>query len=302
MALSGRIIELKKEKGAVILAHNYQRPEVQDIADFVGDSLGLSRQASNTSADVIVFAGVDFMAETAKIVNPEKRVLVPDLDAHCPMAAMLSLDELKKIQKENPGAQTVMYVNTRADAKALADCVCTSANADKIINAMDAEKIIFGPDKNLSYYVSKRTGKKIITVPADGLCPTHHQILLSDILFRKEEHPNAEVIVHPECTPDVQEEADFIASTEGMVRYAKSSSAREFIIGTESGLLHRLKKECPQKKFIPANDYVVCPNMKMNTLEKIEYVLRTGKNEILVPENIAKPARAAINRMLELSK
>jgi len=301
MGLSGRIMELKKEKNAIILAHNYQRPEVQDVADFVGDSLGLSRQASRTSASIIVFAGVDFMAETAKLVNPKKKVLVPDLDAHCPMAAMLSLDDLKKAQKENPDAQTVMYVNTHADAKALADCVCTSANADKIVNAMEANTVIFGPDRNLAYYVQKRTGKKLITVPANGLCPTHHQILLSDILFRKEEHPNAEVIVHPECTPDVQEAANHIASTEGMVKYAKASHAREFIIGTESGLIHRLKKELPGKVFIPANEYVVCPNMKMNTLEKIEHVLKTGENEITVPENIAKPARAAILRMLELS-
>lgn len=302
MALSGRIIELKKEKNAVVLAHNYQRPEVQDIADFVGDSLGLSRQASNTSADVIVFAGVDFMAETAKLVNPEKMVLVPDLDAHCPMAAMLSADDLKRVRRENPDAQTVMYVNTHADAKALADCVCTSANADRIINAMESDKIIFGPDRNLSYYVQKRTDKKIIIVPANGLCPTHHQLLLSDILFRREEYPDAKVVVHPECTLDVQDEADFIASTEGMVKYVKSASARDFIIGTESGLIHRLKKECPGKNFIPANDYMVCPNMKMNTLEKIERVLKTGANEITIPEEIAKPARAAINRMLEMSK
>ena len=295
------IARLKHDLNAVVLAHNYQRPEVQDIADFVGDSLNLSRKAMETKADIIVFCGVDFMAETAKILNPDKKVLVPEPRAACPMAAALSLDDLRKAQKEHPDAETVLYVNTRAEAKALCDCVCTSANAPKVVNCMDAKEIIFGPDSNLGYFVSKQSKKKIINVPEYGLCPTHQQITLADVVFAREDHPGAFLLAHPECIPQVQDLADHIASTEGMVSFARSSKEKEFIIATENGLLHRLRKEAPGKKFFPASQYTFCPNMKMTTLDKVLHVLKTQDNELLLDKRLMDRARAPIKRMLALS-
>lgn len=299
--MSEDIARLKRELNAVVLAHNYQRPEVQDIADFVGDSLNLSRKAVETKAEVIVFCGVDFMAETAKILNPEKKVLVPEPRAACPMAAALSLDDLKKAQDEHPDAETVLYVNTRADAKALCDCVCTSANAPKVIGSMGSKEVIFGPDSNLAYFASKKTSKKIVSVPEHGLCPTHHQITLADVVFAKEDHPNAFILAHPECIPEIQDMADHIASTEGMVAFAKSSKEKEFIIATENGILHRLRKEAPGKLFYPASQYSICPNMKMTTLDKILHVLKTRENEVILDKKIMDRARVPIERMLSLS-
>ena len=296
-----RIERLKRKKKAIILAHNYQRGEVQEIADFVGDSLELARAASEVDADVLVFCGVDFMAETASILNPEKKVLIPDEGARCPMAWFLDAKTLENAKKEHPDAEVVLYVNTMAEAKALADCICTSANAPEVVNAMSSQKIIFGPDKNLAYFVQKRSDKEVIVVPEGGLCPTHHQISLEDLSAAKARHPNAEVVVHPECIPEVQEHADFIASTSGMLRYCKKSQSQAFLIGTEVGLLHRLRKEIP-KQFFPVSKHAVCPQMKMHTLRKIEAALEREKPVVSVPNEIAAKAREAIERMLELNK
>jgi len=288
-------------KKFVILAHNYVRAEVQDIADFVGDSLELARRAVETDAEIIVFCGVDFMAETAAILNPDKKVLIPDLGAVCPMAQMLSPEDLKEAKEKYPDAEVVLYINTLADCKALADCVCTSANAPKIVEAMDSDTIIFGPDHNLAKYVEKRTSKRIIPVPEYGLCPTHHQISVDDLLEGKKKHPEAEVVVHPECVLEVQERADHIASTSGMVRYCKGVKGKEFFIGTEVGLLYRLAKECKGKRFYPLSKSAVCPQMKMHTLKKVERALELEKPIVVVQKEIANAARKAIERMLRIS-
>ena len=298
--LAERISELKKEKNATIFAHNYQRPEIQDIADVVADSLKLARKAVDVDSDIVVVCGVDFMAETVKLLNPEKKILIPNRDSHCPMAAMLDIAELKAVQASHPDAKTVLYVNTLAEAKALADCVCTSANAPEVINAMDSDEVIFGPDKNLSYYAQKNSNKKIITVPANGICPTHNQIQLSDIISKKQEHPDAHVLVHPECIPEVQGMADHIASTEGMIKYAKKSRIKKFIICTENGHVYRLSREIPEKTFIQVSDYAICPGMKMHTLGNLLKVLESEENEIKIPEEIAVDAKKAIERMLAL--
>ncbi len=302
MSLADDIQKLKKEKNAVILAHNYQVPEIQDVADFVGDSLELAQKATQVNADIILFCGVDFMAETAKILNPEKKVIVPDKNACCPMAEMLKLDYLKKLKKENPGAETVLYVNTKADAKAECDCVCTSANADKIVNLMNSDTVIFGPDQNLAYYVQKRTKKRIIVAPPTGHCITHHMMTLADLMDAKEKYPDAAVVVHPECIPEIQEAADAVASTAGILRYCKESKSREFIIGTENGMLYRLEKEVPGKRFYPLSETAICVNMKKNTLKKAFAALKSEKPEITVPKDISARAEKAIQRMLELSK
>ncbi len=294
------IKQLKKKRNAIILAHNYQRADVQDVADFVGDSFGLSQKAVASGADVIVFCGVDFMAESAAVLNPEKTVLMPELSAQCPMAAMITPEALKLEKQKYPDAAVVCYVNTSAAVKAKSDICCTSANAVKVVNSLDENEIIFVPDKNLALYVADHTEKKII--PWDGYCPTHHLILPGDILLEKEEHPDAHVLVHPECRPDVVELADKVLSTAGMLKYAAESDAREFIIGTELGLLHRLRKENPQKKFYPATAYAVCPNMKMNTLGSIIRALEKNEHVIKVPENIRKKAKLALDRMLEAGR
>ncbi|MDD5473160.1 MAG: quinolinate synthase NadA [Candidatus Methanoperedens sp.] len=297
---ANRIKQLKKERNAIILAHNYQRGDVQDIADFVGDSFGLSKSAVSSGADVIVFCGVDFMAESAAVLNPDKTVLMPELSAQCPMAAMITPESLKLEKNKYPDAAVVCYVNTPASVKAESDICCTSANAVKVVNALPEEEIIFVPDRNLALFVSARTKKKII--PWNGYCPTHHLILPGDILLEKEEHPRAEVLVHPECRPDVVALADKVLSTEGMLNYARQSNSKEFIIGTEVGLLHRLGKENPGKTFIPATRYAVCPNMKMNTLGGIVRALERNEHEIKVPENIRVKAKLSLDRMLEVGR
>ncbi len=295
------IEQLKREKNAVILAHNYQRAEVQDIAEFVGDSLELARRAMDTSAEIVVFCGVDFMAETAAILNPDKKVLIPDAGAICPMAQQLHADELMAMKRKYPDAEVVLYVNTLAASKALADCICTSANAREVVNAMSSSTVIFGPDRNLAYYVQKATDKTVIPVPQHGLCPSHHQIVLSDVLRAKEAHPDAKVVVHPECIPEVQDIADYIASTSGMVRICKAhDSGDEFLIGTEIGLLHRLNKEAPAKKFFPISNTAVCPQMKMHTLENIALALEKEEPVVSVPPEIAARARRAIERMFTI--
>ena len=295
-----KIQQLKKKRNAIILAHNYQRADVQDAADFVGDSFGLSQKAVASGADVIVFCGVDFMAESAAVLNPEKTVLMPELLAQCPMAAMITPEALKLEKQKHPDAAVVCYVNTSAAVKAESDICCTSANAVKVVNSLEEQEIIFVPDRNLALYVAANTKKKII--PWNGYCPTHHLILPGDILLEKEEHPDAQVLVHPECRPDVVALADKVLSTAGMLKYAAQSDAREFIIGTELGLLHRLRKENPQKKFYPATAYAVCSNMKMNTLGSIIRALEKNEHVIKVPENIRRKAKQALDRMLEAGR
>ncbi len=294
------ILDLKEQRNAVILAHNYQRGEVQDIADFVGDSFGLSREAARSSASVIVFCGVDFMAESAAILSPDKTVLIPEPGARCPMAAMITPEELRGIKKEHPHAAVVCYVNTSASVKAESDICCTSANAVKIVNSLAEKEVIFVPDQNLAHYTQAHTTKKII--PWKGYCPTHHLILPGDVLLEKEEHPQAEILVHPECRPEVVELADQVLSTGGMLKYVSSSPSREFIIGTEIGLLYQLEKQNPNKKFYPATPYVVCPNMKLTTLESILNSLRHNQHVIRLPREVRLKAKKALDRMLEVGR
>ncbi len=299
------LAEIEKHKqDTIILAHNYQIPEIQDIADFVGDSLGLCQEAAKVKKPYILFCGVDFMAESAAMLNPEKIVLMPDLRAHCPMAAMLPAEKVRKAKQEHSDAAVVLYINTLAEARAEADVVCTSANAIRIVRAMEAEKIIFGPDINLMWHVQRNVPeKKFIPVPEHGFCITHHRKFRKEHILRaKEKHPNAEVLVHPECKPEVQLLADYICSTEQMVRRAMESPSREFIIATEVGLIHRLQKEVPDKVFIPALEQAICVTMKMHTIEKVLSALRERKNVVRVEPEIAARARKALERMLELSK
>jgi len=301
MELLERIKKLKGERNAVILAHNYQLPEVQDVADFVGDSLGLSIQASRTSADLIVFCGVYFMAETAKIISPEKTVLIPDARAGCPMADMITADQLRYLKSRHQGAKVICYVNTTAAVKAECDLCCTSANAETIVRKTfrDDEEVIFVPDQYLAAFVASRTGRDFVIWK--GFCPTHARILPEHIQEQKRLHPEAAVIVHPECRPAVIELADQALSTEGMCRFARESAARQIIVGTEIGMLHRLRKENPGKTFYPATELAVCPNMKLTTLEKIVWAMEEMTHEVDVPEEIARKARVSIDRMLEVN-
>jgi len=295
-----RIKRLKEEKQAIILAHNYQVGEIQDIADFVGDSLDLSRKAAKTEAKIIVFCGVHFMAETAKILSPDKMVLLPDVNAGCPMADMVTVEELRELKVKYPNALVVSYVNTHVEVKAESDYCCTSANGLKVINSLPKDReIIFTPDWCLGDYIAKQSNRKLIL--ANGYCPTHHRILKKNILMLKEKYPDAEVIVHPECTPDVIEIADKALSTNGICKYVKESASIEFIIGTETGILHRLRKENPDKKFYPASELATCPNMKLITLEKILWALEEENYKIEVPVEIAKKAKLAIDKMLAIS-
>jgi len=295
-----KIKKLRREKNAVILSHNYQLSEVQDIADFIGDSLGLSIEASKTKARLIVFCGVRFMAETAAIICPDKKVVMPDLNAGCPMADMIRPDDVRKLRSQHPGAIVVAYVNTSAEVKAESDYCCTSANAVKVVEKLKDKDMIFIPDKYLGDYVSRQTGKKMVLF--NGYCPAHVKILPEHISKVKKEHPKALIIVHPECLPEVIAMADKVASTGGMIKYVKESKNQEFIIGTETGIIYRLQKENPQKKFYPATELAVCPNMKKTTLEKILWALEDEQNVITVPEKIAEKARIAINRMLEINR
>lgn len=296
-SLAERIEGLKKQRNAIIMAHNYQIGEVQDIADYVGDSLGLSQSAAGSDADVIVFCGVNFMAETASILCPDKTVLMPDVRAGCPMANMITAEALWALRSKHPDAKVVCYVNTTAEVKAESDICCTSSNAVKIVESIRGSEVIFVPDKYLAHYVSTKTEKKII--PWNGFCPTHVKILPEHILKQKELHPEAEVMVHPECTPSVIGLADEVLSTGGMCRYAQESKGREMIVGTEVGILHRLRKENPGKSFYPASDSAVCPNMKLTTLEKVLWSLQDMKHEIRVPQDIRIKARKAVDKMLE---
>ncbi len=293
------IDRLRQQRQALILAHNYQRGEIQDIADFVGDSLELSRQAAATDARVIVFCGVHFMAETAKILSPDKTVLLPDLHAGCPMADMITPEQLAAEKAKHPGAQVVCYVNSSAAVKALCDVCCTSANAIKVVEAMAPDRpVIFVPDQYLGHYAQEKTGRELILWP--GYCPTHMKITVEQIVALKAQHPGVEVVVHPECRPDVVQAADQALSTGGILRYARSYQGQTLIVGTETGILHRLAKENPGKTFIPVNDKAVCPNMKRITLEKVLASLESMRHPIEVPEDIRQKALASVERMLAL--
>jgi len=292
-----KISALKKRRDAVILAHNYQLGEVQDIADFVGDSLELSQRAAETDAGVIVFCGVQFMAETASILCPRKVVLLPDVNAGCLLADMITAERLRAKKKEHPQAVVVCYVNSPAEVKAESDICCTSANAIEVVESLDAREILFVPDQYLGHYVSARTGKKMILWP--GFCPTHVRISPERIKELKQEYSQAKVVVHPECTPEVIALADEVLSTGGMCRYARRDEVREMIVGTELGIIHRLRKENPGKRFIPASEQAICPDMKLITPEKVLRSLEKMSPEVKVPERIRLKAKAAVDKMLE---
>jgi quinolinate synthase len=298
-AVSARIQKLKKERNAIILAHNYQLGEVQDVADFLGDSLGLSVKASRVEEDVIVFCGVHFMAETAAILAPNKTVLSPEPRAGCPMADMLDAEELRKWKMTNPGRPAVCYVNTTAAAKAECDICCTSSNALEVVESLDADEILFAPDKNLGAYVARHTRKTIL--PWDGYCYVHNNILAKDVRARKERYPDAEVWVHPECRPEVIDLADRVLSTGKMIGEARTTRQKEIIIGTESGIIYRLKKENPDKRFYAVKELALCANMKKITLEKVLHSLENMQFEIKVAPEIRQRARVAIERMINVT-
>ncbi len=293
-----KIESLKKRRNAVFLVHNYQLGEVQDIADFVGDSLELSQKAAGTDADVIVFCGVHFMAETASIICPDKTVLLPESDAGCPMADMITARYLREKKKEYPKAKVVCYVNSPADVKAESDICCTSANAVGIVEKLaGAEQIVFVPDRYLGDYAARQTGRELILWP--GYCPTHVRIKAEDISRQKAEHPQAKIVVHPECLPEAKALADAVLSTGGMIRFARETDAGEVIVGTEIGILHRLRKENPEKRFIPASEQAICPGMKLITLESVLWSLENMEHRVKVPDKIRLKAKTAVDRMLE---
>jgi len=320
--LQEEIAKLKQERRAIIIAHNYQREEVQEIADFTGDSLELSRKAANMECEVIVFCGVDFMAESAFILSPEKTVLLPESGASCPMAAMIRADSprklwdeypgykeqptllyptefsLRDIKRRHPGVPVVAYVNTTAEIKAEVDVCCTSANVIEVINSMPGDQIISVPDKNLSMWAQKNTDKKIISW--DGFCHVHDRVSAEDVYTARKAHPDAVFMAHPECRPEVFELADHVTSTSGMLRYAKSSDNKEFIVGTETGLMYRLRHENPGKTFHPLRKDMICPNMKKTTLESVRNALRDMKHVVKVPEDIRLRAKRSLDRMLEI--
>ncbi len=293
-----RVNGLRKERRAVILAHNYQVPEVQDIADYTGDSLGLSQEAARSAAEVIVFCGVHFMAETAAILSPEKTVLLPDPDAGCPMAETITGQELRDWKSKYPGRKVVCYVNTTAEVKAESDVCCTSSNAVRVVNSIPDEEILFVPDKNLAAYVARQTGKRIIAW--DGCCYVHDRILAADVLAKKKLHPAAEVWVHPECRPEVIDLADRVISTGHMVAAARETRAAEVIVGTEAGIIYRLQKENGLTAFLPVKDMAFCFNMKKIDLPKVLAALEEMKYRVEVPAEISRRARGAIEKMIRL--
>jgi quinolinate synthase len=297
--ISREIRDLAAEHDAVILAHNYQRAEVQDVADFVGDSLGLSRKAAETPASTIVFAGVHFMAETAKILSPDKTVLMPEPRAGCPMADMMSAEELSSWRDANPGVPVVTYVNSSAAVKALSDVCVTSANAIAVVRSLDAPRVLFGPDRNLASWVA-RSLPDVEVMAWDGYCPTHELVTPDQVTGAMERHPAAEVLVHPECRPEVVDLADHVLSTSQMLARAAASSAEEFIVVTEEGLLHALAKAAPGKRFVNLEPHMLCPNMKVTTIEKVRDCLKTGSGEISVEAEVASRAVAAVERMIAI--
>ena len=298
--LTSKIKELKNKKNTIILAHNYQIPDIQDIADFVGDSLDLAVKATNTGAENIVFCGVDFMAQSAKILNIDKNVILPDTEANCPMAAMVDVESLGWMIKDHPNAKVVSYINTTAYVKASSDICCTSSNGAKVVNSLSAKDIIFVPDRNLGLYVQRSVeNKNMFLWP--GICPTHHNIKKEEILGLKKKHPKAEILVHPECRPEIIDIADYAFSTNGMVNHSKKSDSKEFIIGTEKDLCYRLKKENPDKTFYPL-ETAICPAMKKITLEKVLNSLKTLEPKIRLPDDTMKKAKTPLQRMMEVGR
>jgi len=305
--LESEIQRLKKEKNAIILGHFYITADLQDISDYIGDSLGLSQKVENTDADIIVFLGVHFMAETAKILNPDKKVLIPDMNAGCSLAESAPANKFEEFKLQYPEHKVISYINCTAEIKALSDVICTSSNAEAIVNSFDKdEKLIFAPDKNLGNYINSKTGRNMVLW--DGACMVHEKYSLQKILELKEEHPDAEFIAHPECEKPVLLVADFIGSTTALLKYAQKSSSKEFIVATESGILHQMEKVCPGKIFIPApsidstcgcND---CSFMKLNTMEKLYLCLEHEEPELILSENLISKAKEPIIRMLEISK
>ena len=293
------IITLKREQEAIILAHNYQKPEIYDVADHIGDSLELARVAASSTAKILVFGGVKFMAESAKILSPNKKVLLPVSQAGCSMADMLKVEELRNFKSQYPQAAVVTYVNSSAEVKAESDICCTSANAIEVINSLPHKEVLFGPDKNLAAWVAKHSDKKIIAW--QGYCEAHNVVDKENVLKAKQSHSQAKVIVHPECSLEVCELADAVLSTSGMLRYAKEDRGEEFIIGTEIGMLALLKKQNPDKKFYPLNDNMLCEDMKLTTLETMLKALTNLKTEIVVPDNIAQAANSALAAMLKVT-
>ena len=298
--LTERIQVRKRELNAVILGHNYQRIEIQDVSDFLGDSLGLSQEAADTDAEVIVFCGVHFMAETAKILSPGKRVLMPDLRAGCPMADFVTGDSLRRLKAQYPDAAVVAYVNSTAEVKAESDICCTSSNAVQVVESIpEDQEIIFVPDRNLARYVIEKTGRRNI-IAWDGYCYVHDDMVLEELASAKEAHPNALVVVHPEARQDLLSQADVVTSTSGMVKVAEDSD-RPLIIGTERGLVDRLQQSMPEKTFVPLSGAAICGNMKLNTLAKLAYALDHGVHEVLLDEDVRVKAERSLRRMLEIS-
>lgn len=294
------ILSWKEKREAIILAHVYQPGEIQDIADFTGDSLFLSQQAAKTQAKVIVFCGVQFMAETASILSPEKIILLPEIKAGCPLADMAPIEKVKKKLKELPKVAIISYVNSSAVVKSLSDYCCTSANAVQIVQTIPAEKdILFIPDKNLADFTARKTKRNII--PWQGYCPVHNILTKEDVIKVKKLHPQALLLVHPECRPEVCNLADYIGSTRGIIEFASNNPAKEYIIGTELGIFHPLKKNNPNKQFFPASEKMICKDMKLITLEKVLHSLKKLEPRIIVPENIRKKSLKALNRMIEIT-
>lgn len=301
MDMMNRIKQLKEEKNAVILAHYYVNADVQEVADFIGDSFYLAKKASETDADKIVFAGVEFMGESAKILNPNKHVYMPDAHADCPMAHMVTIENIKKMREKYDDLAVVCYINSTAEIKTYSDVCVTSSNAVKIVNKLPNKNIFFIPDQNLGSYVATQVKDKNIILNS-GFCPRHHIMTKEDVLNAKKEHPNALVAVHPECKPEVLEEANYIGSTSGIIDYIVGNNAKEFIVGTVDGVYATILKQAPDKKLYNVVKTQVCPNMKLNSLEKIINVLETGENEVFLDEEFMNKAKAPLERMLELAK
>ena len=295
-----RIKELKKRKNAIILAHSYQNIEIDEVADFVGDSLYLSQMAKNTKASIIVFAGVYFMAQTAKIISPEKKVLLPNINAGCLMADMINLHQMVDFKKKYPNIPTVCYINSTAEVKSECDICCTSSNAVEIVRSLNSEKVLFVPDANLGKYVESQL-KDVEVITYKGCCPVHDKITEEDILNARKKYPNAKVLIHPECKPAISSLGDYIGSTSGIIDYVKNSSEKQFVIVTEKGVADRLKRDYPEKEFFLISNNMLCESMKLTTLEEILYSLENEVNEITIDENIRQLSANCIERMLKVS-
>ena len=298
MDLIEKINKLKKQKNAIILTHCYQNIEIDDVSDYVGDSLYLSKMAAKSDADIIVFAGVYFMAQSAKLLSPDKKVLLPNMKSGCLMADMIDADKLREFKASNPNIPVVCYINSTAEVKALSDICCTSSNAVEIVKSLNQEKVLFVPDTYLGKYVeSKLEGVEVITY--NGFCPTHLRIRVEDVENMRKKYPNALILAHPECHREVTKLVDFTGSTKEIMEFAKKSDNKQFVIATEKGVSDRLSRDCKDKEFILISDRIICPNMKMNTLDDIYNVLLNEDNEITINEDVFKPARLCIEKMLQ---